>query len=235
MDYKVKRTSAKISVYTMAKELGVDEKTYRKLEKGIINLDGEQLQKFMDVINNAKEINFNRKMKMQEVNEWLTSGKAREDMEKMGYTQPTLAQELGCHNSYVNHTLKDEKSASDDFKEKMYDFLQNPFNKIDTIKKEVSTRGNKPKKVVGKTECFKEEAVMDEKDHAIDCARYYSIVNPSITMPNTDVEMVLPLKKMEEVIGESKDARIAELEKQNKKLEAEVKYLKLAIRRMLQI
>ena len=215
MNYKVKRTRAKISVYTMAKELGVDEKTYAKFEKGEMHLQNEYLEKFLDVIHRAKEININRSIKMQKVDEWIKSGQARKDLKAMGYNQTQLAKAIGCHCTGINHTLKNPKDGSNDLKEKMYDFLQNPFNK--KIEEEIETYNTK---------------IIDEVEEAgiisitpVEETKLIEIENDNCSTPTEEaVEISI-----------DKDALIEQLKQENKKLELEIKFLKITLKRLFKI
>lgn len=143
MNYRTKRINAKISVYTMAKELGLNEKTYREVESGLRNLQKDKLNKFMEVIEHANDINFNRKQKMLYVDEWYKNGEWQEDMKAMGFNQKELAEKLGVSISTVSRFAKHEL-ATDDVKEKIYDFLKEPLNKkIEETKKKESKTGLK--------------------------------------------------------------------------------------------
>lgn len=179
MNYKKKRKSVNISQYTMAKHLGIDKKTYADMENNNLELSGEYLDKFMDVINNAREINFNRDVKLVEIRNWVTSGQALKDMENYGYTQTELAKKLGVVHSYVNHLVRDKSDVSDDFREEVYDFLHNPFNK--NVREEKATTNEKiveetpketkiisePIKIVGEVNEDKEEKIKRlEKENA---------------------------------------------------------------------
>ena len=77
MNYRQKRIASGISLYTMAKELGIGKNKYKEVEKNNLSLTGELLDKFMATIDKAKELNFNRLVKMKKVDEWLASGQAR--------------------------------------------------------------------------------------------------------------------------------------------------------------
>ena len=61
MNYKQKRNSKRLDTYTVSKLLGIDEKTYIEVERGYRNLEGNLIDKFMDIMDNAKEIRFNNK------------------------------------------------------------------------------------------------------------------------------------------------------------------------------
>lgn len=131
MNYRQKRNNARISAYTMAKELGVSKEKYLKLEKNGISLENELLDKFNYVINNAKEINLNRMARLQEINEWYKSGKGLEKLKMMGYNYNSIAYEIGQKGSgNICKIFKGkEDSPNYDLKEEVYDFLNNPLNK----------------------------------------------------------------------------------------------------------
>ena len=81
MNFKKKRLAAGISKYTMMKELGVDKNKYDKIESGKLQLSGNLLDKFMEVIKNSREINFNRQVKLEKINQWIQSGEIKKSIE----------------------------------------------------------------------------------------------------------------------------------------------------------
>lgn len=129
MSYKSKRLRTGLSVYTVAKELGISEKTYREIEDKRRNLEGNMLDKFHEIIKQAKEIKFNRKQKMQEIDNWIKDGSMLNDIRKMNYTQKELADVLEMDQATISTVANNKRKCSDDLKEKIYDFLQNPLNK----------------------------------------------------------------------------------------------------------
>lgn len=130
MNYKKKRTKSGLSTFTIAKELGIPEEKYKLVEQGKLNLEKDLLDKFLDIVRRSKEINFNKEAKIIEINEWLRNGQAEKDIKKSGYNKSELSEKLGFNFGYVSHLLKNpDKSVSNDFKEKLYDFVQNPLNK----------------------------------------------------------------------------------------------------------
>ena len=167
--YTRKRLGNKLSAYTVAKELGISRETYMEIEKGLKNLEGELLDKFNDIIARAKEINFNRMGKLQEVNKWFEDGEAIKALEKLGLTQYDLADALGisqCHVSYAvrNKTrIRNGKKliVSDEVKEMIYDYLTNPLNK--KVKQEAKTV--KPKnKFKGISSIFRKELTIRDSE-----------------------------------------------------------------------
>lgn len=128
MNYRNKRTKAGISLYTMAKELGIEEKKYREVENKKKPLEGELVDRFSEIISKAKQINFDRKVRLVNINLWYKTGTARKTLEEYNYTQGELAKELGISTANASDVFCN-KSASDDIKEKIYDFLHNPMNK----------------------------------------------------------------------------------------------------------
>ena len=209
MNYRQKRIASGISLYTMAKELGIGKNKYKEVEKNNLSLTGELLDKFMATIDKAKELNFNRLVKTKKVDEWFTSGQARKDMEQMGYTQPTLAQALGTHNTYVNKALVGKERVSEDFKEEMYDYLHNPLNKNLVVE----NKGRKKEK-----EMLRRKKEKENNDQIT--------TNAYISMADIATE---------KTFGVDKDARIKELEDLVAKQDEEIKYLKETINRIFKI
>lgn len=128
MNYRNKRNMARLSPYTVAKELGITEEKYKEVEQKKRPLEGNLVDKFQEVINNAKQIKLDRNIRMMEINRWFKSGEAKETLTKYGYNQVSLAKEIGLANTTVLDAFKRFK-ATDDVKEKIYDFLTNPMNK----------------------------------------------------------------------------------------------------------
>lgn len=128
MNYRQRRNHANLSIYTVAKELGISYEKYMEVDRGERNLEGNMVNKFIDIIKRAKEIKFSRAIKMQEVDEYIASEQAKTDLKKMGYSQISLADELGLTQGAVCNAMKNRKT-SDDTKERIYDFLHEPLNK----------------------------------------------------------------------------------------------------------
>lgn len=147
MNYKKRRIKAGINFYTMVKELGIPEKKYKEVEEGKRNLEGNMLDKFMDIIRRKTEVNINTMIDIEKVNKWITSEDFKKDMKNYGYTQRTLAKELNLGQSTISHAVNGRKGVSDSFKLKLYDFLHNPLNKViknkDENKKEVKKSDDK--------------------------------------------------------------------------------------------
>jgi transcriptional regulator with XRE-family HTH domain len=127
MNYKRKRIRAGISAYTMSKELGVDYEKYLKVEKKLIPLEGGLLNKFQDVLKNAKMIKFNHKQRMHEIHQFIKEGKMRDLMVKRGYNGVTLARVMNIAPSEISHVLNG-KNNNEERVERVYDFLTNPIN-----------------------------------------------------------------------------------------------------------
>ncbi len=144
MNYKGRRNRAKLSLYTMARELGMPKEKYIEVEKRKRELPRELLDKFVAITEpqKAREINFNRKQKLRTINEWIKT-EAENKMKEMGYNQCTLAKASGIAQPNISFALAG-KQTSDDTKEEMYDFLNNPLNKIVATEKKTQ-RGVRPK------------------------------------------------------------------------------------------
>lgn len=228
MNYRKTRLEVDLSAYTIAKELGIDEKKYIEVEKGNLHLEGEKMSKFLDVIKRAKEINLNRTIKMSEIDEWIKSGQVLKDIEKTGYSQPEIADLLGYHYTYVNRAVKYHDQVSKDFKEKLYDFVTNPLNKKiedkEVVKKETKKEAKK-----------KQEPKQEVKE----------IVEPKEEPKEETVELIAVIPKEETVevidvpecqkIKEDPNAEIERLKETIKKLEKENKFLKIGLKRLFNL
>lgn len=128
MNYRQRRTLAGISLYTMAKQLGIEEEKYKEVEKKKRPLEGKLVDKFQEVIKNAKQIKFDRNIRLMEIDRWYASGEVKEALTEYGYNQVSLAKEMKLSNTTVLDAIKHGK-ATNDVKEKIYDFLNNPMNK----------------------------------------------------------------------------------------------------------
>ena len=135
MNYRQKRYSAGLSVYTVARELGISYEKYLEVDRGARDLEGEYVDKFCEVLDRAKEINFNRMQKLRDIEGWITSGQIKEDITKMGYTQSSLARKIGVKQATINQIVNKRGDYSDDMKERIYDFLHDSINKNIEIEK----------------------------------------------------------------------------------------------------
>ena len=217
MNYRQKRIASGISLYTMAKELGIDKNKYKEVESNNLSLTGDLLDKFMATLDRGKELNFNRLVKMKSVNEWLLSGQARKDMERMGYDQKSLAKALNCHYTYVCHALV-RADASDDFKEELYDFLHNSLNKNLIVE---NKEGKKETKMLRRKKEKKNKVIVSD----------VLVSEPTTTTIFVDAAAEKGFK----VVDVDKDARIKELELIVANREEEIKYLKETINRIFKI
>ena len=128
MNYKKKRMKAGISFYTMSKELGITEKELEEVENKKRRLEGNLINKFQEIIENAKQIKFDRKVRMMNINMWFKDGSGKKALSDYGYSQRELAEQIGTSQAIVSRALNGQ-SAGDDEKEKIYDFLTNPIKK----------------------------------------------------------------------------------------------------------
>ena len=172
MNYKFKRNQKRISMYTMAKKLGVDVTKYKKMEQGLVALEGELLDKFHDVLDHAKEINLERSIKIRKIDEWISSGGMKKAMKDMGYNQMQLAKKLDTVQTTISKVALGKESVSDDMKEMVYDFLNNPFNKNfkepekKAKKENVDSNENNEQPIV--EENTKEKDIIDLKSFDLD-------------------------------------------------------------------
>lgn len=173
MNYKQKRNTKRLDTYTVSKLLGIDEKTYIEVEKGYRNLEGNLIDKFMDIMNNAKEIRFNNKQLEQDIDDWIESGEAKKDIKRMGYEQIEVAEKLNTAPSMISKTLVHPNNVQFSTKYKLYDFIKNPLNKnIEDILKEevnknVKVEVDKPNKsVIGNKELSETELELLKEENA---------------------------------------------------------------------
>lgn len=129
MNYKQKRNNKRLDTYTVSKLLGIDEKTYIEVERGYRNLEGNLIDKFMDIMDNAKEIRFNNDQLEMDIDDWIESGEAKEDIKRMGYEQIEIAEKLNTSPSMISKTLLHPNNVQFNTKYKLYDFVKNPLNK----------------------------------------------------------------------------------------------------------
>lgn len=136
MKYKAKRFRAGLSTYTVAKELGVDWNKYLDVERGKVALEGEYINKFQNVLKNAKMIKFNRRQRLEDIKNFIKDGKLSDLMAKRGYNGMSLARAMGLDANVIKEVM-DGTNQSDDTNEYVYDFLQDPFNiNADGVEKE---------------------------------------------------------------------------------------------------
>lgn len=171
MNYKTKRLKARLSTYTVARELGIDWNTYKDVENGKITLEGEYLDNFLNIIKNAKMINFNRRQKLKDIKEFAEKGKLEELMAKRNYNRMTLAKTLNIEGLAIPNVLKG-KHQSDDLNEYVYDFLENPLNAYIENEKPQSenntTPTNNDNPILEKINKIKKENKFANKDIALE-------------------------------------------------------------------
>lgn len=129
MNYKKKRNNCRLDTYTVSKLLGIDEQKYIEVEQGYRNLEGELINKFMDIIDNAKNIRFNNKQLERDINEWIESGQAKRDIKATGYEQTEIAKKLNTSPSMLSKILCHPNNVLFSSKYRLYDFVKNPLNK----------------------------------------------------------------------------------------------------------
>ena len=130
LNYRKKRREAGISVYTMSKELGVDYDKYKEVERKKRPLEKEYLDKFLNTIENATEIRIKHIEKMAKVKEEIENGTLRQLVDDMGYSCTEVANALGITPTNISYAFQwGHANASEETRERLYDFLHNPFNK----------------------------------------------------------------------------------------------------------
>lgn len=167
MKYKYKRQKAQIKFYTMAKELGIDEKTYKEIEDGKRNLEGNMLDKFMNILKRNKEINFNDAIKVNKINKMIEDKTLMEKITDLGYTQREVAKKIGTSQATISCMITKTRPVSDETKIKLYDFITNPLNKkleSDKTQKE-AVKEEKPTETINTKE--KEEKPLDKAKNTV--------------------------------------------------------------------
>lgn len=130
MNYRKRRNQIGLSVYTVARELGVDYDKYLEVEKGKRPLEQEYVDKFQNIIENATQIKLERAMKMARIKPLFTNGEIKQKISDYGYTHSELGKALGLTQGAISNAFSgNSKLTSDDTIERIYDFLNNPFNK----------------------------------------------------------------------------------------------------------
>jgi transcriptional regulator with XRE-family HTH domain len=167
MKYKYKRQKAQIKFYTMAKELGIDEKTYKEIEDGKRNLEGNMLDKFMNILKRNKEINFNDAIKVNKINKMVEDKTLMKKITDLGYTQREVAKKIGTSQGTISCMITKTRPVSDETKIKLYDFITNPLNKkleSDKTQKE-AVKEEKPNETINTKE--KEEKPLDKAKNTV--------------------------------------------------------------------
>lgn len=147
MKYKNKRVVARLGAYSVAKRLGVSLDKYKDIEEGRIPLEGEYLDKFLDIINNAKDIRTEDNITRLNIQTQAKYGELKKLMRKRGYNVHQLAKALNLSYHSINKVIEG-KDTKYDTCGLVYDFLKNPINKNlnnDTkqeVKKEMESEGN---------------------------------------------------------------------------------------------
>lgn len=167
MKYKYKRQKAQIKFYTMAKELGIDEKTYKEIEDGKRNLEGNMLDKFMNILKRNKEINFNDAIKANKIDKMVEDKTLMQKITDLGYTQREVAKKIGTSQATISCMITKTRPVSDETKIKLYDFITNPLNKkleSDKTQKE-AVKEEKPTETINTKE--KEEKPLDKAKNTV--------------------------------------------------------------------
>ena len=186
MNYKKKRVKSGLSTYTIAKELGIDWKKYQAVEEHNLALEGEYLNKFLNITDykNAKMIKFNRRQKLNDIKEFIKDGKLKDLMAKRGYNGMSLASTLDIDSNVIKRVL-DGKEASDDTNEYVYDFLQNCLNANTEEVTEEPKVEEKPVAEVAELPFYELKKLKDEKEIP------YDVIGNAIGMPSSTISHIL--------------------------------------------
>lgn len=134
-NYKRKRLNAKLDWYTVAKGIGLTKEQYNAVENGELHLEGDKLDRFNSIIENANLFKLDRKQKLIDIKEYAKGGKLKKDMKKLGYTGLQLSDKLGINNGELSRAINLKGTYSDTTLEMVYDFLTNSINKNISPKK----------------------------------------------------------------------------------------------------
>lgn len=141
MNIRQRRALKGLKAYTVAYELGIDYNKYMEIERGERQLGAEYLDKFMEILENAKEIKLNRMEKIKQMNEEFENGTMINLVKEMGYTHKSLGEELGMSQSSITNNLgNNARYITEETRERIYDFLHNPINKKYTKTTKVDKR-----------------------------------------------------------------------------------------------
>lgn len=167
MDYRQRRHRAKLTAYTVAKKLGISYEKYLEVEKGKRNLEGDLIDNFVEIMKRSKEIAFNRKQTMVDINNWIADGTIEKDMVKQNYNQSSLARKMGVKFPTIN-LLIHKSIGSDDLKERVYDLLHDPLEKnIEDNVKKLKEKVKEPEVIEQVVEA-KKPIVVEAKDTSIE-------------------------------------------------------------------
>lgn len=182
MNYKRKRQKAGITFATMVKELGIPENKYKEVEENKRNLEGNMLDKFMEVLNRAKEVQINDMQKIKEIDEWIKNGGVQEAIKKYGFTsQNELARELNVSQGRLSEMINGKDNISDNFKLKVYNFLTNPLNKKAREEEEVKAKSGRRPDYINWTIKNLEKEIKKAGIKQTDLAKHLSCTNTHIS------------------------------------------------------
>ena len=197
--WRKKRAQSGMTCTDMAKELGVEYKKYKAIERGEIKMPNKLMDKFNEIINRGKNVH-----KLEQLNKqididafWneviIKEGKEYKLKEKMKDFNIETYKELGLllgykDGSIFSFRLAHPEEAPIEFKTKLYNFFQDELNR-QLPKEKTKSVNKKNKKTMKKIEEM--ETIMEIADEIL-----LPITDKPIEEPIVEVEkepqMVFP-------------------------------------------
>lgn len=131
MNYMQRRNAKKLDRYTVSKEMGVSFDFYCDVEKGLKTFNGQQLEKYLQALNNAKELNLEKinilsnMRRFYELDNNMSMAKMK--LKEFGISQSDLADKMGVSSLAICALLKDFTKTSYELAYRVYDYL-NGYN-----------------------------------------------------------------------------------------------------------
>ena len=187
--YYVKRNKAGFMRAFVAKEIGLDIKSYRKVEMGLRALVGEKLEKYNKLISDRNNL-INQMTLMKKAKNWYVDCDLDEDIKKMGYTRRQVAESLGWSMSKV-HAYCHKQSPSNEGIMELYIFLTDEANRnLKPEENEVEEIEEVQEEVEEPQEEIKEEPIEIQEEKPIE-------VKPTALNSEQPVEMISPSVQQE--------------------------------------
>lgn len=124
MNYRIKRYKTNLTPYTVSKRIGMEFNEYMKVERGDKDLRGEQLTKFLEVIENHVQIENERTAKMFKIVKMFKDGIIKEIAELKQISRTKMANDLKLSQGHISNALVNNGTAvSEDTYERIYDYL----------------------------------------------------------------------------------------------------------------
>lgn len=134
MNYKQRRNIVGKGTYEISKELGISEETYINVEKGLLNLEQDRLDKFVDITNKkkCKEQRVEKDIKTMEMKNYLLNN-ALDRVKALGYKNTNeFCIKYNLPKNSLNSALwqlRHNRKVRFDTLLKFYDLLADNLNK----------------------------------------------------------------------------------------------------------